>query len=100
MTRRRFALSAALATIKSNPLRTGEVLAAGTRAVRLDDQLDVLTTAGDLRSVVGSGLEPYSLPVVGKDIDGKAVLLLGDGAQVILDYFSGVSTIAPAMPAR
>ena len=92
------ALSAALAAIKSNPLRTGEVLAAGTGAVRLDDQLDVLTAAGDLRAVVGSGLDPYSLPVVGKDIDGKAVLLLGDGAQVILDYFSGASTIAPALP--
>ena len=92
------ALSAALATIKSNPLRTGEVLAASTGAVRVDDQLDVLTAAGDLRGVVGSGLDPYSLPVIGKDIDGKAVLLLGDGAQAMLDYFSGASTIAPARP--
>jgi LCP family protein required for cell wall assembly len=89
------ALQAAIAKIKGNPLRTGEVLAASTGAVRLDDRLDVLSAAGALRGEVANALEPYSLPVVGKEINGNAVLLLGDGAQAILDYFSGLSTTPP-----
>ena len=32
--------------------------------------------AGSLRSAVSAGLQTYSLPVVGKTIDGNAVLLL------------------------
>ncbi len=89
------AVQAAIAQVKGDPLSTGRVLAASTRAVRLDDGLNVLDAAGALRGAVGNGLQPFSLPVVGKDIGGNAVLLLGNGAGVVLDYFRGVSTTAP-----
>ena len=89
------ALQAAIASIKGNPFRTGELLAAGTGAVRLDDGLDVLGAAGTLRGVVGGGLQPYSLPVVPHTVDGNAVLLLGDTANVVLDYFKGVAGSPP-----
>lgn len=90
------ALQAAVAKVKGNPLHTGDIFAASTGAVRIDDQLDVLATAVLMRGAVASGLVPYSLPVVGKTIGGNAVLLLGPGAQAYLDYFSGVSTTPPA----
>ncbi|CAB4890929.1 unannotated protein [freshwater metagenome] len=90
------AMQAAVASVKGNPLRTGDVLRASTGAVRFDDQLDVLGTAASLRGAVAGGLAPFSLPVVGKTIGGNAVLLLGDGAQAYLDYFSGVSNAPPA----
>jgi LCP family protein required for cell wall assembly len=89
------ALEAALAQIKGNPMNTGRVLAASTGAIRLDDGLNVLDAAGALRGAVGAGLQEYSLPVVGKVIGGNAVLLLGDTASVVLDYFRGVSSTPP-----
>jgi LCP family protein required for cell wall assembly len=89
------AVEAAVARIKANPLSTGQVLVASTRAVRIDDGLNVLDAAGALRVAVGAGLAQYSLPVVGKVIGGNAVLLLGDGAQAVLDYFAGVTTTPP-----
>ncbi len=89
------ALQATIASIKGNPFRTGDLLAAGTGAVRIDDGLDVLGTAGALRGVLGAGLQPYSLPVVPHTVDGNAVLLLGDTANVVLDYFKGVAGSPP-----
>ena len=89
------ALQAAVTRIKGDPLSTGRLLAASTSAVRLDEGLDVLDAAGTLRSALGGGLLQYSLPTVGKVIGANAVLLLGDGAGVVLDYFKGVSNTAP-----
>lgn len=90
------AVQSAIAKVTSNPLRAGDVLVASTGALRIDDQMNVLATAVSMRGSVGSGLVPYSLPVVGKTIGGNAVLLLGPGAQAYLDYFSGASNAPPA----
>ena len=49
----------------------------------------ILTAAKQLRPLADGGFDRYTLPVVGKRIDGNAVLELGDGAQAILDYFAG-----------
>lgn len=89
------ALQAALAKVKGNPLTAGDVLVSSTGALRLDSQLDVLGAASALRGAVGSGLKTFSPPVVGKTINGNAVLVFGAGAQAFLDYFSGVSNTPP-----
>ncbi len=89
------ALHTALAKVKGNPLKAGDVLVSSTGALRIDSGLDVLGAAGALRDAVGNGLQTFSPPVVGKTINGNAVLLFGDGAQAYLDYFGGVSSTPP-----
>ncbi len=89
------ALQGALAKVKGDPLSAGDVLVSSTGALKLDSGLDVLGAAGALRDAVGSGLAPFSPPVVGKTINGNAVLLFGDGAQAYIDYFAGVSSTPP-----
>lgn len=83
------ALRGALAEVKANPFVAGDLLEAGGSAVRVDDELDLLQTASSLRPAVDTGLATWSLPVVGKKIDGKSVLQLGDGAPAVLDWFAG-----------
>jgi LCP family protein required for cell wall assembly len=89
------ALHAAIAKVKSNPLKAGDVLVTSTGALRIDSGLDVIAAAGAMREAVGDGLQTYSPPVYGKTINGNAVLLLGDGWQAFHDYFSGVSNTPP-----
>ena len=43
-----------------------------------------------MRRAASEKLDTYTLPVVGDTVDGNAILRLGDGAEVILDYFRGV----------
>lgn len=83
------ALDTALEKVKVNPFVAGDVLTSGAAALRIDDELDVLAAASSLRTAVDAGLEPWSLPVYGETVDGKAVLLLGDGADALLAYFRG-----------
>jgi LCP family protein required for cell wall assembly len=89
------ALQTALAKVKGNPFKAGEVLASSTGALRIDGDLDVLSAAGAMREAVGGGLVTYAPPVVGEKIKGNAVLRLGEGAQAYLDYFAGTSRTAP-----
>jgi len=88
-------LQEAIAKVKSNPLRAGDVLVSTTDALRLDSRLDVLGAAGAMREAVGNGLQTFSPPVTGKTIGGNAVLLLGDGWQAFQDYFSGATDTPP-----
>ncbi|MCU1395812.1 MAG: putative LytR family regulatory protein [Ilumatobacteraceae bacterium] len=89
------ALQGAIAKVKGDPLKAGDVLVSSTGALKIDSGLDVLGAAGALRDAVGSGVAPFSPPVVGKKINGNAVLLFGDGAQAYIDYFAGVSSTPP-----
>ena len=82
-------LQTALAQVKANPFRTGELVSAMGSAIRIDEQLDPIGAGASLRTAVGDGLLAYSLPVVGETIDGNAVLKLGDGAETVLAYFRG-----------
>jgi len=90
------ALHEALAKVKGNPLRAGEVLVSSTGALRIDSSLDVLQAAGAMRDAVADGLQTFSPPVIGRTIRGNAVLLPGDGWQQYIDYFSGASSTPPA----
>lgn len=83
------ALSATLTSVKSDPMSTGELLAAVSSAIMIDDELDPLSAAATLRSAVGGGLATYSMPVVGATIDGNSVLELDNGADELLAYFRG-----------
>ncbi|MCU1360814.1 MAG: putative LytR family regulatory protein [Ilumatobacteraceae bacterium] len=82
-------LTTALAKVKSNPFIAGDLLTSTGSALHIDDELDILAAASSLRGAVQGGLEPWSLPVHGKTINGNAVLELSDGADALLSYFRG-----------
>jgi anionic cell wall polymer biosynthesis LytR-Cps2A-Psr (LCP) family protein len=90
------AIQAALAKIKADPFASGRLISAIGTSLHVDSELDPLAAVDKLRSAVDGGLATYSLPVVGKTISGNAVLVLGDGAQAVLDYFRGVTNTPPA----
>jgi LCP family protein required for cell wall assembly len=89
-------LQTALAQIKTNPFRAGELIGSMGTALRIDENMDPVGAASSLRSAVDAGLLTYSLPVVGETIDGNAVLLLADGAEAVLAYFRGDGPPPPA----
>lgn len=83
------ALNGALDGVLNNPFQAGDVVRSGVGSVSVDDELDLIETAAVLRPAATGGMRTFSLPVVGKKIDGKAVLLLGDAAEGLLAYFRG-----------
>ncbi len=87
-----------IAQLQSDPFLASELIEAGTAAVSMDPGLDPVGAAGTLRKAFSTGLNKYQLPVVGVDRNGAAVLLLGDGAEPILDYFRGVGPPPPIEP--
>ena len=89
------AIQAALVKIKADPFASGRLINAIGTSLHVDAGLDPLAAVDKLRSAVDGGLATYSLPVVGKTISGNAVLVLGDGAQAVLDYFRGVTDTPP-----
>lgn len=84
--------------LQSDPFMASELIAAASGAVRMDPGLDPVAAAGTLRKAFAAGLDKYQLPVVGVTKNGNAVLLLGDGAEPILDYFRGVGPPPPVGP--
>jgi LCP family protein required for cell wall assembly len=84
-----------LRKLQSDPFLASELIDAATASMRLDPNLDPLKAAGTLRKAFGSGFTTYQLPVVGTTIGGNAVLLLGDGADPVLDYFRGIGPLPP-----
>ena len=89
------AIQGALDKVKADPFASGRLIAAISSSLHVDDSLDPLKAIDKLRSAVDGGLPSFSLPVVGKTVSGKAVLLLGDGSDAVLDYFRGISTTPP-----
>jgi LCP family protein required for cell wall assembly len=83
------ALNAALAKVKANPFEAGDLLTAIGPAIRLDDEVDVLSTAASMRTAVQKGIATYSLPVRGENVNGNAVLQLADGSDAVLAFFRG-----------
>ncbi len=76
--------------IASDPFSLNRLLDAARDSLLIDDTLDPLQAAGALRDAATVGLETYTLPVVGAEIDGKSVVELADDAQPVLDFFRGV----------
>jgi LCP family protein required for cell wall assembly len=89
------AIRGALDKVKTDPFASGRLIAAIGSSLHVDAALDPLQAVDKLRSAVDGGLQTYSIPVIGKTVSGKAVLLLGDGSGAVLDYFRGVTTTAP-----
>lgn len=81
--------NATIDRLQSDPFLASELIDAGIAAVRMDPGLDPVNAAGTLRKAFSAGLNKYQLPVVGVTKNGNAVLILGDGAEPILDYFRG-----------
>jgi LCP family protein required for cell wall assembly len=88
-------VNSTLDKLQSDPFLASDLIDAATGSLRLDPNLDPLSAAGTLRKAFGSGFTTYQLPVVGTEIRGNSVLLLGDGADAILDYFRGVGPLPP-----
>lgn len=85
----RSAVDGTLRKIQSSPFGSGEVIDAVIGAVRINDRLDPIRAGDALRSAAEEGLRTYRLPVVDANVDGAAVLRLGDGAETVLAYFRG-----------
>jgi len=81
--------------LKSDPFVASELISATGDSVRMDPGLDPIAAAGTLRKAFSIGLNKYQLPVVGVTKNGNAVLVLDDGAEIILDYFRGVGPPPP-----
>ncbi len=88
-------LQQAVAQVKVNPFDTGDLVRAMGNAISIDDELDPIGAATSLRTAVDAGLATYSLPVVPDNINGDDVLLLGDDANAVLDFFRGVGPAPP-----
>jgi hypothetical protein len=81
--------------MRSSPFGSGDTIQAVVDSVRIDEGLDPIKAGDALRNAAEEGLRTYSLPVVNDVVGGNAVLRLGEGADVLLDYFRGVGP-APA----
>jgi LCP family protein required for cell wall assembly len=86
---------ATIQRLQSDPFLASELINAATASIRMDPTLDPINAAGTLRKAFSTGLAKYQLPVVGVERNGNAVLVLGDGAEVILDYFRGTGPQPP-----
>ena len=90
--------NATIDKLQSDPFMASELISAASGAVRMDPGLDPVGAAGTLRKAFSAGLNKYQLPVVGVTKNGNAVLVLGDGAEPILDYFRGLGPPPPVGP--
>jgi len=88
-------LEGAVAKVKGNPLEAGDVMVSITGALTMDSGLDVIGAASAMREAVGGGLDKFTVPVRGKNVDGNAMLVLSDGFQEYIDYFRGTSNTPP-----
>ena len=82
--------------VESDPFSLNRLLDAATDSLVIDDSLDPLQAAGALRDAARIGLDTYTLPVEGMEIDGKSVVDLTPEAEPILDYFRGVTSSPPS----
>jgi LCP family protein required for cell wall assembly len=88
-------LQAAIDRMSVSPFQASRVAAAVTAALRTDPDLDLVQLGARLRPVADGGIVSSALPVEGETVDGKAVLVLADGADAVLAYFRGTGP-APA----
>lgn len=89
------AAAAVIDKAASNPLALNKIVDAAIASLTVDPQTNVLTAAAELQPLANGGFDRYQLPVRGTEVDGNSVLELDDGAQAILDYFSGVGPKPP-----
>jgi LCP family protein required for cell wall assembly len=85
----RSAVNGALLKLRSSPFSSGDILAAVTQALRIDDRLDPIDASKALRQAFEDGLRTYRLPVVNDTVGTAAVLQLGEGSDQVLAYFRG-----------
>ena len=91
----RAAVDGTLRKMRSSPFGSGDTIQAVVDSVRIDEGLDPIKAGDALRNAAEVGVRTYSLPVVNDVVSGNAVLRLGEGADLLLDYFRGVGP-APA----
>ncbi len=84
-----------IARVQSDPFVASELIEAATRAIRMDPGLDPVKAAGTLRKAFAHRREQVPAPGRRRTKDGNAVLVVGDGAEPILDYFRGIGPPPP-----
>jgi LCP family protein required for cell wall assembly len=87
---------ATLAKLRADPFLASELIESVSSSVRIDNGLDPVAAAGTLRKAFSTGLATYQLDVRGETINDKAILLLNDSSQPILDYFRGLGPLPVA----
>jgi LCP family protein required for cell wall assembly len=92
------AVSKAQGYLGEDLLHLNSVLPAARQALTVDPGLDILSLAKRFRSLTKDDIVSYSLPVKGKTVGGKSVLVLEEEqAAPILDFFRGDGP-APPVP--
>ncbi len=85
----RAAVDGALRKLQSSPFGSSDTIDAVIGSVRIDEGLDPIKAGATLRKAAELELRTFALPVVNDTVGNAAVLRLGDGAGLLLDYFSG-----------
>lgn len=85
----RAVVDGALRKLQSSPFSSGDVIAAVTASVRIDERLDPVKAGEALRQAAEVGLRTYRLPVYDDTVGDAAILRLGDDADEVLAYFRG-----------
>jgi LCP family protein required for cell wall assembly len=83
------AIAKVLERWRANPLELNSIIESVAGSVRVDEGTNLIKASNELRPLADGGLATYRLPVVGAEIDGKAVLQLDSGAERVLAYFAG-----------
>jgi LCP family protein required for cell wall assembly len=83
------AVKSLLDKVAANPLAMDGVIDAAVESVQVDPGTNILKAAKQLRPLADGGFDRYTLPVIGKKIDGNSVLELDAGALPIIEYFAG-----------
>ncbi|MCH1489509.1 MAG: LCP family protein [Ilumatobacteraceae bacterium] len=89
------AADGAITRLTDQPFASGDLIAAVSASVKVDETLDPFLAAAALKQAYSGGFTRYSLPVYGDTVGSASVLRLGQGSAEILDYFRGIGP-APA----
>lgn len=89
------AVDAAIEQSRANPLRTSQLIETAARSLRVDPRMDLVSVANRLMPLAGDDFDRYRLPVEGRRIDGKSVLVMTGEALGVLAYFAGTGPPPP-----
>jgi polyisoprenyl-teichoic acid--peptidoglycan teichoic acid transferase len=96
----RNALSKAIREGSTSPVTATKLVNSAVENLRVDDGLDLWGLANRVRVMGSGGLTTHTLPVDGKMVGDMSVVVMREGeAQPLLEYFRGVTMVAPGLPA-
>ena len=80
-------------------MKADDVMAAFSRAVSVDEGLELIDLARKLRPLADGAALSVALPVSSDMISGSFVFTLNNDSRPVLDYFAGLGPL-PAAPTK